>query len=82
MTIALENVLERFPDHSIKIIDLYDKDEEFRVLCEDYLTSLKSIDQLRTGAIKTNPFEKEFMHLSLELEKELGEILNSERKGW
>ena len=30
----------------------------------------------------TNPFEKEFMDLSHELENELREILNSERKEW
>ena len=35
MTIALEHVLAKFPDHSVKIIELYDKDEEFRILCED-----------------------------------------------
>ncbi len=82
MTNALEHVLAKFPDHSVKIIDLYDKDEEFRILCDDYLTSQLTLEQLRTDALKTNPFETEFMHLSHELEKELREILNSEKREW
>ena len=82
MTNSLDYVLAKFPDHSVKIIDLYDKDDEFRILCDDYLTSLRTLEQFRAGAIKTNPFEKEFLDLSNELEKELKELLNSKRKEW
>ena len=82
MTNALEYVLAKFPDHSVKIKDLYDKDEEFRMLCEDYLTSKQTLEQFRTGVIKFNPYEKEFMNLSRELEQELVKILNSSGKEW
>jgi hypothetical protein len=82
MTNALEHVLEKFPDRRVKIIELYDKDEEFRILCDDYLTSLRTLEQFRSRAVKSNPFEKEFMDLRNELEKELREILNSKRREW
>lgn len=82
MTNALEYVLAKFPDHGVKILDLYDKDEEFRILCDDYLTSQRTLEQFRTGAIKFNPYEKEFMDLNRELEQELEKILNMERKEW
>ena len=82
MTKALEYILTKFPDHCAKIIDLYDKDEEFRILCDDYLTSMRTVEQFRTGTIKSNPFEDEFMNINHELENEIREILNPERKEW
>ena len=79
---ALEHVLVKFPDHRVKITDLYDKDEEFRILCDDYLTSVQTLEQIRTGTKTTNPFENEFLDLNHELENELGKILNTERREW
>ncbi len=82
MTKALEYILAKFPDHGAKIIELFDKDEDFRILCDDYLTSMRTVEQFRTGIQKGNPFESEFMDLHHELEKEIREILNSDRKEW
>jgi hypothetical protein len=83
MTNALEFVLAKFPDKGVKIIDLYDKDEDFRILCNDYLTSVQTLEQFRTGAIKKNdPYEEEFIGLNQDLEKEIMTILNPERKEW
>lgn len=73
---ALQYMLSNYPDHSADIIALYDKDEDFRILCEDYLTIAKEIEKCRLKVIKTKEYETEFVQVFLELKKEIHHLLD------
>ena len=68
---ALEYILTRFPDQRAKIINLYNTDDDFKTLCEDYFTSVQAIEKCRTSATKGREVENEYLHVNLELEKEI-----------
>jgi hypothetical protein len=72
---ALEFILSKFPDHRAKIIELYNKDEDFRILCEDYLASTMTIEECRQNMIDEREFENEFLQVNLDLEKEIIHLL-------
>lgn len=75
MTKELVYILGKFPEHSDKIIDLYNRDEDFRTLCEDYVTSIQAAEERRLNAIKDRKIEKEFLLVNQELEKEIIHLL-------
>jgi hypothetical protein len=77
---ALEYILRKFPDHSDSMIDLYCIDADFRILCEDYLTTVKTLEESRQKAFNDRVFENEYVQLSLELEKEIFHLLRSRNK--
>jgi hypothetical protein len=77
MTKEFVYVLGKFPDHRDKIIDLYNKDEDFRTLCEDYVTSIQAAEERRLNAIKDRKIEREFLHVNMELEKEIIRLLET-----
>ena len=68
---ALDYILRKFPEHSAKIIDLFRRDEDFRILCEDYQNIMLEIEKCRLDAVKDRETEREFLHANLELEKEI-----------
>ena len=72
---ALDYILTKLPDHSAEIIELYNKDEDFRILCEDYLASGQALEECRLNVIKDKEFENEFLQVYLELEKEIIHLL-------
>ncbi len=72
---VLAFILSKFPDHGRKVIDLYNKDEDFRLLCEDYLSSVQALEKCRDEVFKDRAFEGEFLEINLELEKELVHLL-------
>ena len=77
MAKELVYILGKFPEHSEKIIDLYNKDEDFRILCEDYITSIQAAEERRLNAIKDRKIEREFLHVNMELEKEIMHLLEA-----
>jgi hypothetical protein len=77
---ALEYILKKFPDHGASMTDLYCTDEDFRILCEDYLTSMRTLEEYGLKGFHDRTFENEFLQLSLELEKEIFHLLRSGRK--
>ena len=77
MTKELVYILGKFPDHGDKIIDLYNKDEDFRILCEDYITSIQAAEERRLNAIMDRKIEREFLHVNVELEKEIIHLLET-----
>ena len=77
MTKVLEYILGKFPDHSAKIIDLFNKDEDFRILCEDYVTSMQEAEGKRLNVIKDREIEREYLHVNIELEKEIIHVLET-----
>ena len=77
---ALEYIIRKFPDHSASLTDLYCMDEDFRILCEDYLISVSTLEECRLKVLNDRTFENEFLQLSLELEKEILHLLRSKSK--
>ena len=77
MTKELVYILGKFPEHSDKIIGLYNKDEDFRILCEDYVISIQAAEERRLNAIMDRRIEKEFLHVNIELEKEIIHLLET-----
>ncbi len=72
---ALDHVLGILPDRSAKIIELYNRDEDFRILCEDYLATTQALEETRKNVIKDKEIENEFLEVHLELEKEINHLL-------
>jgi hypothetical protein len=72
---VLELILSKFPDHRHRIIDLYNKDEDFRLLCQDYISSTQALQKCRKDVFKDRTFEGEFLEVNLELEKEIVQLL-------
>lgn len=77
MTKVLEYIIGKFPDQSSKIIDLYSRNEDFRILCEDYMTSMYEVEERRLNVIKNREVEQEFLKVYMELEKEIIHVLNA-----
>ena len=78
---VLEYILNKFPDQRPKIIDLYNNDEDFRTLCEDYLTTVETLEKCRLNGIKDKKFENEFLQVYVELEKEIIHLLKMDKQG-
>ena len=74
---AFEFILSKFPGHRDKIIELYNKDEDFRILCEDYLTSVQTIEECRQKVMEDRGVENEFLQLNFDLEKEIIQLLRN-----
>jgi hypothetical protein len=77
---ALEYILRKFPDHSTPMIKLYYWDEDFRILCEDYLTTVHTLEECRLKMLHDKTFENEYLQLSVELEKEIFHLLRTRIK--
>jgi hypothetical protein len=76
---ALDHILGKWPALRAKIIELYNSDDDFRILCEDYLTSSETIEDFRQKKIKNCDFENEFIQVNQELEKEVLHLLEKNR---
>ena len=72
---ALEFIVSKFPDYRAKIIELYNKDEDFRILCEDYMSSTMTLKECRQNMIDDKEFENEFLQVNIDLEKEIIHLL-------
>lgn len=73
---ALDYILGIKPDQSARIIELYNKDEDFRTLCDDYLASAEALAECRNKVLKERQYENEFMEINLELEREINHLLH------
>ena len=77
---AFDHILSKFPDHRAKIIELYNRDEDFRILCDDYLTSVQTIEEYRLKTLSDREYESEFLRIYLDLEKEIIRLLEANAK--
>jgi hypothetical protein len=77
MSNSLEYLLEKFPDHRSRIIVLYYTDEDFRILCDDYLVSVQGVEEFRGNALKSKNTEIEFALVCVELEREIIKMLSA-----
>ena len=74
---SLEYILSKYPDHGPKIIEIYNKDEDFRILCEDYYTSAHALEKSRNNTMKDREVENEYSQVYVELEKEIIHLIKS-----
>jgi hypothetical protein len=74
---ALEYILSRYPDHRAKIVEIFNRDEDFRILCQDYYTSAAALEASRHDTIKNRKVENEYSQVYVELEKEIIHLLET-----
>jgi len=67
----LDYILRKLPDHRQSITELYDTNDDFRTLCEDYLTTAKGLEEYRNKSMEDRELEAEFAQTYLELEREI-----------
>jgi hypothetical protein len=77
---ALEYVVRKFPGHAASMSDLYCTCEDFRILCEDYMTSVQTVESSRLKFLTDKLVENEYIQVSIELEKEIFQILQRRSK--
>jgi hypothetical protein len=77
---ALDYIIRKFPDYGTSMIDLYSMDEDFRILCSDYLTSVETLEECRLKVLNDRTVENEYVRLSLDLEKEILYLLRKTNK--
>ena len=71
-------VLKKFPDYQFLIKKLYNKDDSFKSLCDDYLTCflfLQKVDSLELS--DKEKYKREYKLLLAELDEELERKLKS-----
>lgn len=66
----LYNMLERFPEYREKILELFNNNEDFKSLCEDYLQCRNALGKYRDNVQEDTRSENEYCGLSHELEQE------------
>ena len=67
----LDYILKKLPDHKESINLLYETNDDFRTLCEDYLTTAKGLEEYRNKSMEDRELETEFAQTYLELEREI-----------
>jgi hypothetical protein len=67
----LDYILRKLPDYRQSITELYETNDDFRTLCEDYLTTAKGLEEYRNKSMEDRELEAEFAQTYLELEREI-----------
>jgi hypothetical protein len=71
MSSCLELIREQFPHLRDRVACLFDSDEVFRELCEDYEACVGAITRLESEALANEPLKTEYAALRLRLETEM-----------
>ena len=81
MSDILGIVLDAFPDADELISHLYEKDDDFKMLCRDCADALKAIETWRQS-VKTEAPQRvlEYQSLVVELQKDIGQYLEKSAK--
>ena len=76
-TRILRVIRERFPGQDTRLGQLYDQDEEFQLLCLDYVASLEALKSYQENLHQQGRSAEEYKEIVRELEKELNEYLKA-----
>jgi len=76
LTKILKVIKEKFPHRENRIEQLYNEDENFQMLCRDYLTCLEAMNKYRHISSEQRENLREYKSIISELEKELSEFLS------
>ena len=71
MTKELDHMIQRFPTHRGKIVELYKLNYNFRSLCEDYWISVQVLINRRKNSTPESFQVKEYESICLLLEKDV-----------
>lgn len=75
MTKELDRILEKFPTHREKIIELYNSNPNFRSLCDDYWISVQALRVHRKNLKSDLILTEEYDNICNLLEKEVRDYL-------
>lgn len=64
----LNDILELFPAYRRKIIELYNSNEDFQLLCEDYWQCKNALSKFRQHLQEDAKTENEYMRMCEDLE--------------
>lgn len=74
----LKIILDKFPERAKQIDTVYQRDEKFREICEDYYLCKEAIDKIIISNAQKKKVLNEYKYALKELELELLLYLNSE----
>lgn len=74
----LDIILEHFPGFRGRIIELYQSNEDFKLLCEDYWQCRMALQKFREHLQEDTNTEKEYMRLCMDLEKDARKFLGDQ----
>jgi hypothetical protein len=72
----LDYMIERFPQYRARLMELFENNDDFRSLCDDYWQCNYNIFKLNGNVIKETRIENNYRMLSLNLEQEVMNFLN------
>ena len=64
-------MVSRFPAYKDKILEEYNKNDEFKSLCEDFYSSAISLSNFKSQVLKDKQSEQEYQKVFIELEVEI-----------
>ena len=67
--------ISKFAEYLDTIKMLYEVDDDFKTLCDDYLDSKKNFEKFKDQSFETKQLKQEFKRLSQNLEKEILEYV-------
>lgn len=71
MTRELDHIIEKFPCHRARFIELFSTNEDFRSLCDDYWQCNSNLVRLQQNMVKDIRTENSYKMLCLDLEQEV-----------
>jgi len=71
----LKAVKHKFPEEGERIESLYQSDEDFRALCEDYFSCLQFLHKFKNEVKEKKYSFEEYKNMQEELEKELQDFI-------
>ncbi len=72
----LEAMIKKFPDFKVRIIQLYQNDENFKSLCEDYWLCTTQLAKHKSTIQINTHLEEEYDSMRSTLENDINEYLN------
>ena len=73
----LDHMLRKFPAFRAKIIEMFNTNDDFRMLCNDYFLCERSLNGLDVDDEEKNQIVCEFRNMMHELEEEVRRLLGS-----
>jgi len=71
--------ISSFAEYMDTIKTLYEIDDDFKTLCNDYLISLKNFEKFKVKSTEDKKMKHEYKNLSHDLEKEILEYVIKRR---
>jgi hypothetical protein len=72
----LQTMIQRFPDFRVRIIQLYQNDENFKSLCEDYWLCITLLAKYKSNMDIDLELENEYDTMCGTLENDIQQYLN------